>query len=183
MNCTRGTHNTGNSRRRRKTTVSGRRKYGTPTPTPFLHWKFLQDDSKSRHSAASGSGGSGGSGGAAGGQRGGDGVGGCGVAVSARTLAAGLWKLGFVGGGGGDKGLNLKYVKTDELGLEPDVGQVNTVFPSHHISSEHGAEKMDLLQTPEFVSNLKHGILCKGSLDPLKMSEYIYAGQLFLDHK
>jgi hypothetical protein len=41
--------------------------------------------------------------------------------------------------------------------LQPGVGQVNTIFPSHHISSEYGAEKMDLLRTPEFVSNSKHG--------------------------
>lgn len=32
--------------------------------------------------------------------------------------------------------------------LQPGAGQVNTMFPSHHISTEYGAEKMDLLRTP-----------------------------------
>ncbi|KAJ6935158.1 myosin heavy chain [Populus alba x Populus x berolinensis] len=116
MNSTRGTHNTATLRRRRRnTTGSVRRKLKIP-PTPFLHWKFLQDDNKSRHPAASGSVASGVK---AAGQGGvGVGVGGSRAAVSARKLAAGLWNLCLAGGGGGDKALNLKYGKTDELGLE-----------------------------------------------------------------
>lgn len=114
MNSTRGTHNTATPRRRRRnTTGSVRRKLKIP-PTPFLHWKFLQDDNKSRHPAASGGVASGVK--AAG--QGGVGVGGSRAAVSARKLAAGLWNLCLAGGGGGDKALNLKYGKTDELGLE-----------------------------------------------------------------
>ena len=116
MNSTRGTHNTATPRRcRRNTTGSVRRKLKIP-PTPFLHWKFLQDDYKSRHPAASGSVASGVK---AAGQGGvGVGVGGSRAAVSARKLAAGLWNLCLADGGGGDKALNLKYGKTDELGLE-----------------------------------------------------------------
>ncbi|KAG6776848.1 hypothetical protein POTOM_016638 [Populus tomentosa] len=112
MNSTRGTHNTATPRRRRRnTTGSVRRKLKIP-PTPLLHWKFLQDDNKSRHPAASGSVASGVK---AAGQ---GGVGGSRGAVSARKLAAGLWNLCLAGSGGGDEALNLKYGKTDELGLE-----------------------------------------------------------------
>ncbi|KAL3576079.1 hypothetical protein D5086_021362 [Populus alba] len=135
-------------RRRRNTTLSGHRKYGTTPATPFMHWKLIQDGNKHRHSAVSSSGGSGGAG--AGQRGGGVSCSGSGNAVSARQLAAGLWRLrlaGGGGGGGGDKGLNLRKGKTDGLGLE--------------ISSEYGAEKMDLLRTPEFVSSSNHGILCK----------------------
>lgn len=118
MNSTRGTHSTATPRRRRRnTTGSVRRKLKIP-PTPFLHWKFLQDDNKSRHPAASGSVASGVKAAGQGGVGVGVGVGGSRAAVSARKLAAGLWNLCLAGGGGGDKALNLKYGKTDELGLE-----------------------------------------------------------------
>jgi hypothetical protein len=83
-----------------------------------LHWKFLQDDNKSRHPAASGSVASGVKAAGQGGVGVGVGVGGSRAAVSARKLAAGLWNLCLAGGGGGDKALNLKYGKADELGLE-----------------------------------------------------------------
>ncbi|KAH8512140.1 hypothetical protein H0E87_009372 [Populus deltoides] len=118
MNSTRGTHSTATPRRRRRnTTGSVRRKLKIP-PTPFLHWKFLQDDNKSRHPAASGSVASGVKAAGQGGVGVGVGVGGSRAAVSARKLAAGLWNLCLAGGGGGDKALNLKYGKADELGLE-----------------------------------------------------------------
>ncbi|KAJ6363964.1 hypothetical protein OIU76_028990 [Salix suchowensis] len=110
MNYTRGAP----PRRRRNTICSVRRKLKAP-PTPFSHWKFLQDDNKSRHPASSGSGASGVK--AAG--KGGGGVGGSfRPAVSARKLAAGLWNQSLAGGGGGDKELNLKYEQTDRLGLK-----------------------------------------------------------------
>lgn len=81
-----------------------------------MHWKLIQDGNKSRHSAVSSSGGSGGAG--AGQRGGGVSCSGSGNAVSARKLVAGLWRLRLAGGGGGDKGLNLRKGKTDELGLE-----------------------------------------------------------------
>uniref|UniRef100_A0A6N2KY17 Uncharacterized protein n=1 Tax=Salix viminalis TaxID=40686 RepID=A0A6N2KY17_SALVM len=110
MNYTRGAP----PRRRRNTICSVRRKLKAP-PTPFSHWKFLQDDNKSRHPASSGSGASGVK--AAG--KGGVGVGGSfRPAVSARKLAAGLWNQSLAGGGGGDKELNLKYEQTDRFGLK-----------------------------------------------------------------
>ncbi|KAJ6737927.1 hypothetical protein OIU74_002981 [Salix koriyanagi] len=110
MNYTRGAP----PRRRRNTICSVRRKLKAP-PTPFSHWKFLQDDNKSRHPASSGSGASG----VKEAGKGGGGVGGSfRPAVSARKLAAGLWNQSLAGGGGGDKELNLKYEQTDRLGLK-----------------------------------------------------------------
>ncbi|KAJ6725150.1 hypothetical protein OIU85_023008 [Salix viminalis] len=120
MSSTRGTHYTASSRRRRRnTTVSGRREHGATPATSFFQCEF--DDDKSRHSTFSSSGGSGGVGA---GQKGGGVCGsGGGNAVSARKLAAGVWRMrlagaGAGGGGGGDKGLNLRKGKSDELGLE-----------------------------------------------------------------
>ncbi|KAF9672061.1 hypothetical protein SADUNF_Sadunf11G0001400 [Salix dunnii] len=111
MSSTRGTHYTASSRlRRRNTTVSGRREHGATPATSFFQCKF--DDDKSRHSTFSNSGGAGA------GQKVG-GVCGSGNAISARKLVAGLWRMSLAGaGGGGDKGLNLRKGKTDELGLE-----------------------------------------------------------------
>lgn len=110
MNYTRGAP----PRRRRNTICSVRRKLKAP-PTPSSHWKFLQDDNKSRHPASSGSGASGVK--AAG--KGGGGVGGSfRPAVSARKLAAGMWNQSLAGGGGGDKELNLKHEQTDRFGLK-----------------------------------------------------------------
>ncbi|KAG5246745.1 myosin heavy chain, skeletal muscle [Salix suchowensis] len=100
MNYTRGAP----PRRRRNTICSVRRKLKAP-PTPFSHWKFLQDDKRADTPPppAVGGGGVGGS---------------FRPAVSARKLAAGLWNQSLAGGGGGDKELNLKYEQTDRLGLK-----------------------------------------------------------------
>ncbi|KAJ6769527.1 ACTIN CYTOSKELETON-REGULATORY COMPLEX PAN-LIKE PROTEIN [Salix purpurea] len=141
MSSTRGTHYTASSRRcRRNTTVSGRREHGATPATSFFQGEF--DDDKSRHSTFSSSGGSGGVGA---GQKGGGvwGSGG-GNAVSARKLAAGLWRMrlagagaGGGGGGGGDKGLNLRKGKSDELGLEIESPPL---YSKHNME---GAKKWD----------------------------------------
>ncbi|KAG5234624.1 cilia- and flagella-associated protein [Salix suchowensis] len=104
MNSTRGTHYTASSRRAGETPLS-------PVAGSMGHPSNLFFSI-------------GGSGGVGAGQKGGGvcGIGG-GNAVSARKLAAGLWRMrlagaGAGGGGGGDKGLNLRKGKSDELGLE-----------------------------------------------------------------
>lgn len=75
--------------------------------------------------------------------------------VSARKLAAGLWRLQVPerGAGGGES--------RDQLGFQPDKVYQGLPFLHNHKDKHYGLESRDPLQSPSSVSGSKNGFLCK----------------------
>ncbi|XP_050218186.1 uncharacterized protein LOC126668966 [Mercurialis annua] len=81
--------------------------------------------------------------------------------VSARKLAAGLWRLQLpdsVGSGGGN---GDKRMARDRLGLPPGAGHTGISFMPHHGGKAHLSEVRDPLQSPSSVSGGKNRFFCK----------------------
>ncbi|XVF03873.1 hypothetical protein REPUB_Repub05bG0030500 [Reevesia pubescens] len=77
--------------------------------------------------------------------------------VSARKLAAGLWRLQLpetVTVGGGDR-------MRDRFGFKPGNNFMGIPFLYHHKDKIHGSDAKDLLESPSSVSGTKNGLLRK----------------------
>ncbi|XP_044473805.1 uncharacterized protein LOC123202118 [Mangifera indica] len=79
------------------------------------------------------------------------------VVVSARKLAAGLWRLQGLENGGGGRGECL-----DRLGFQPGAGHVDVPFHVRRSGKAYGSEPKDPLQSPSSsVTGIKNGFLCE----------------------
>ncbi|KAJ9153781.1 hypothetical protein P3X46_027184 [Hevea brasiliensis] len=79
-------------------------------------------------------------------------------AVSARKLAAGLWRLQLpetMAAGTGERR------RRDQLGFQPGGGHVGISFLPHHSGKANGSEVQDPSQRPSSVSGMKKIFLCK----------------------
>ncbi|KAF2288761.1 hypothetical protein GH714_012286 [Hevea brasiliensis] len=79
-------------------------------------------------------------------------------AVSARKLAAGLWRLQLpetMAAGTGERR------RRDQLGFQPGAGHVGISFLPHHSGKVNGSEVQDPSQRPSSVSGMKKIFLCK----------------------
>ncbi|KAF5478900.1 hypothetical protein F2P56_005422 [Juglans regia] len=83
------------------------------------------------------------------------------VTVSARKLAAGLWRLQLpeVAAGAGETDGVLRGEA--QLGRQHGVGHVNIPFLCHPSGKAYGSEAKDLLQSPSSIAGAKNGFLCK----------------------
>ncbi|KAJ4726072.1 Actin cytoskeleton-regulatory complex pan-like protein [Melia azedarach] len=83
----------------------------------------------------------------------------CTTVVSARKLAAGLWRFQLpehVSGGAPES--------VDRLGFQPGAGHIGVPFHVRRSGKTYGSEPKDLLQSPSSsVSSMKNGFLCKFS--------------------
>ncbi|KAJ0044624.1 hypothetical protein Pint_04147 [Pistacia integerrima] len=77
--------------------------------------------------------------------------------VSARKLAAGLWRLQGSENGSGGRGQCL-----DRLGFQPGAGHADVPFHVRRSGKAYGSEPKDPLQSPSSsVTGIKNGFLCK----------------------
>lgn len=79
-------------------------------------------------------------------------------AVSARKLAAGLWRLQLPETVAGSTG---KRKGKERLGFQPGAGHTGISFIPHHSGKAKGSEVQDPLQSPNSVSCMKNRFLCK----------------------
>ncbi|XP_002532552.2 uncharacterized protein LOC8279853 [Ricinus communis] len=81
-------------------------------------------------------------------------------AVSARKLAAGLWRLQLpetvVSAGHGERRRSR-----DRLGFQPGAGHADISFLPYHSGKTNGFEVKDPLQSPSSVSDMKNRFFCK----------------------
>ncbi|KAE9606352.1 hypothetical protein Lalb_Chr10g0106961 [Lupinus albus] len=120
------------------------------------------------------------------------------VAVSARSLAAGLWRLHMP-----DMEMNGCRRTEDRLGLQHGIGHVGLPFHGHPTGATHGSDMKNISQSPPSTSGIKSGHFCEPELpfqfsntemegatkwDPLclktsNVAQHIYSHMKLLDQK
>ncbi|KAJ6314560.1 hypothetical protein OIU78_018105, partial [Salix suchowensis] len=82
--------------------------------------------------------------------------------VSARKLAAGLWRLQLPD--------PVHEERRGQLGFQPGMGQVGISVVPHHHSKVYVSEAKDPLETPSCIPGTRNRFLCKGT----KCAKYMY---------
>ncbi|OIW02871.1 hypothetical protein TanjilG_29647 [Lupinus angustifolius] len=120
------------------------------------------------------------------------------VAVSARRLAAGLWRLHMP-----EMDMNGCRRTEDRLGLQHGIGHVGLPFHGHPNGTTHGYDLKNISQSPRSISGTKSGHFCEPEppfqfsntemegatkWDPLclktsNVAQHIYSQMKLLDHK
>ncbi|RZB51395.1 uncharacterized protein LOC114395774 [Glycine soja] len=85
------------------------------------------------------------------------------ASVSARKLAAGMWRMQLPEEAAGDSGRRRgsRKIGEDRLGVQHGIGHVDHQFLSHHSGMMHGSAMMNASQSPRSISGTKDGHFCE----------------------